>query len=134
MARITHFIAHDPITNSEGVVTEYDQELLSRASDSGIVFISVDEQGNRQIVPVDEVKEPDQVGGDYQIVQPLYVDQRMQAVVDVFDALSASVPAVAANADVQSASGESRSSVSFNEALENLRSLAYGTGKAASDE
>lgn len=129
MARITHFIAHDPITNSEGVVTEYDQELLSRASDSGIVFISVDEQGNRQIVPVGEVKEPDQVGGDYQIVQPLYVDQRMQAVVDVFDALSASVPAVAASADVQSASGESRSSVSFNEALENLRSLAYGTGE-----
>lgn len=89
MAKITSYIAHDPISNTEGVVAEYDRELLLRASESGIVFIAVDEQGERSIVSVDEVKEPEPAGGELQIVQPMYVDERMMAVVEVFDALAA---------------------------------------------
>lgn len=61
------------------------------------------------------------------VVAPIYVDDRMKAVVDVFDALAASVPAVAASADVQPVSSKARSAMSFAEALEALRALAYGT-------
>lgn len=61
------------------------------------------------------------------VVAPIYVDDRMRAVVDVFDALAASVPAVAASADVQPVSSKARSATSFAEALEALRALAYGT-------
>ena len=53
----------------------------------------------------------------------------MKAVVDVFDALAASVPAVAASADVQPVSSKARSAMSFADALEALRALAYGTGE-----
>lgn len=63
------------------------------------------------------------------VVAPIYVDDRMKAVVDVFDALAASVPAVAASADVQPVSSKARSTMSFAEALETLRALAYGTGE-----
>lgn len=63
------------------------------------------------------------------VVAPIYVDDRMKAVVDVFDALAASVPAVAASADVQPVSSKARSAMSFAEALEALRELAYGTGE-----
>ena len=63
------------------------------------------------------------------VVAPIYVDDRMRAVVDVFDALAASVPAVAASADVQPVSSKARSAMSFAEALEALRALAYGTGE-----
>jgi hypothetical protein len=63
------------------------------------------------------------------VVAPIYVDDRMKAVVDVFDALAASVPAVAASADVQPVSSKARSAMSFAEALEALRALAYGTGE-----
>lgn len=63
------------------------------------------------------------------VVAPIYVDDRMKAVVDVFDALAESVPAVAASADVQPVSSKARSAMSFAEALEALRALAYGTGE-----
>lgn len=63
------------------------------------------------------------------VVAPIYVDDRMKAVVDVFDALAASVPAVAASADVQPVSSKARSAMSFAEALESLRALAYGTSE-----
>lgn len=60
------------------------------------------------------------------VVAPAYVDDRMKAVVDVFDALSASVPAVASNANVRAMSvGDSP--MSFAEALEALRAIVYGT-------
>lgn len=63
------------------------------------------------------------------VVAPIYVDDRMKAVVDVFDALAASVPAFAASADVQPVSSKARSAMSFAEALEALRAIAYGTGE-----
>ena len=73
---ILYYLAHDPISNSEAVLTEYDAELIKRADESGIVFIAVDDQGTRSIIP---------------------------------------------------ASSKARSAMSFSEALEALRALAYGT-------
>ena len=94
-----------------------------------MIFIAVDEDGNRTVVQPEDVKEPINDDQPFTLVQPLYVDDRMKAVVDVFDALAASVPAVAASADVQPVSSKARSAMSFAEALEALRALAYGTGE-----
>lgn len=120
---------HDPIGNCEAMVTEYDEELINRAASNGMIFIAVDEDGNRTVVQPEDVKEPINDDQPFTLVQPLYVDDRMRAVVDVFDALAASVPAVAASADVQPVSSKARSAMSFAEALEALRALAYGTGE-----
>ena len=129
MERPIYYLAHDPLSNTEAMITEYDPELISKAAASGIVFIAVDASGNREIVSAEDVSEPVEDGERFTIVQPLYVDDRMKAVVDVFDALAASVPAVAASADVQPVSSKARSAMSFAEALESLRALAYGTGE-----
>lgn len=125
METILYYLAHDPISNSEAVLTEYDAELIKRADESGIVFIAVDDQGTRSIVPASDVREPENRDEHFTFVQPLYVDDRFKAVIDVFDALAASVPAVASNADVQPVSSKARSAMSFSEALEALRKLAY---------
>lgn len=129
MNKTLYHMLHDPIGNCEAMVTEYDEELINRAANNGMIFIAVDEDGNRTVVQPEDVKEPINDDQPFTIVQPLYVDDRMQAVVDVFDALAASVPAVAASADVQPVSSKARSAMSFAEALEALRALVYGTGE-----
>ncbi|WP_419052456.1 hypothetical protein [Enorma massiliensis] len=106
-------------------MTEFDPEILKRASDGGIIFIAIDDEGNRSVVGVDEVKEPVNDDKPFIVVQPVYVDDRVKAVVDVFDALAASVPAVAASAEVQPVSSKARSAMSFAQALEALRKLAH---------
>ena len=45
MSRVLYHMAHDPVGNSESVLTEYDAELIARASEKGIVFVAVDEDG-----------------------------------------------------------------------------------------
>lgn len=129
MNKTLYHMLHDPIGNCEAMVTEYDEELINRAASNGMIFIAVDEDGNRTVVQPEDVKEPINDDQPFTLVQPLYVDDRMKAVVDVFDALAASVPAVAASADVQPVSSKARSAMSFAEALEALRALAYGTGE-----
>lgn len=129
MIKTLYHMLHDPIGNCEAMVTEYDEELINRAASNGMIFIAVDEDGNRIVVQPEDVKEPINDDQPFTLVQPLYVDDRMKAVVDVFDALAASVPAVAASADVQPVSSKARAAMSFAEALEALRALAYGTGE-----
>ena len=136
MSKTLYHMLHDPIGNCEAMVTEYDEELINRAASNGMIFIAVDEDGNRTVVQPEDVKEPINDDQPFTLVQPLYVDDRMKAVVDVFDALAASVPAVAASvpavaasADVQPVSSKARAAMSFAEALEALRALAYGTGE-----
>lgn len=120
MSKTLYHMLHDPIGNCEAMVTEYDEELINRAANNGMIFIAVDEDGNRTVVQAEDVKEPINDDQPFTLVQPLYVDNRMRAVVDVFDALAAS-------ADVQPVSSKARSAMSFAEALEALRALAYGT-------
>ena len=129
MSKTLYHMLHVPIGNCEAMVTEYDEELINRAASNGMIFIAVDEDGNRTVVQPEDVKEPINDDQPFTLVQPLYVDDRMKAVVDVFDALAASVPAVAASADVQPVSSKARSAMSFAEALEALRALTYGTGE-----
>lgn len=120
MSKTLYHMLHDPIGNCEAMVTEYDEELINRAASNGMIFIAVDEDGNRTVVQPEDVKEPINDDQPFTLVQPLYVDDRMKAVVDVFDALAAS-------ADVQPVSSKARAAMSFAEALEALRALAYGT-------
>lgn len=126
MSVITHYMAHDPISNTEGVVTDFDQELISEASQNGIIFIAVDSNGERSVVPANEVKPPQSQDQSFIIVKPEYVDERLKAVVDVFDALYASAPAVASNASVKAMSVNDVPT-SFAEALEALREIVYAT-------
>lgn len=128
MALITHYMAHDPISNTEGVITDYDSELLSDAAKNGIIFIAVDSNGGRSVVSSDEVKPPQNQDQSFVVVQPEYVDDRLRAVVNVFDALASSVPAVAASANVKAVSANSSGEhMSFTEALEALREIVCGT-------
>lgn len=113
-----YYLAHDPVGNCEWQITEFDSGVLSEAESAGVVFIAVDKDGNRERVAAQDIKEPESSAGNLVLVQPVYVDDRMKAVVDVFDALAAS-------ADVQPVSSNARSAMSFSEALEALRKLAY---------
>lgn len=87
MGETVIYMAHDPLSNTEAQVTECDPALLNAAAAQGVVFVAVDAHGNRRIADVSEVKPPEGTEGSLQLVQPVYVDERMQAVVDVFDAL-----------------------------------------------
>lgn len=122
-----YYLAHDPVGNCEWQITEFDSGVLSEAESAGVVFIAVDKDGNRERVAAQDIKEPESSAGNLVLVQPVYVDDRMKAVVDVFDALAPSVPAAASTFSVQSAAVNDRTTKTFAEALEALRMLAYGT-------
>lgn len=130
MSRTLYYMAHDPVGNSEAVLTEYDAELIARAAESGIVFVAVDEDGGRTVVPPDEVEEPVLDGEPFTLVQPSYVDERMVAVVGVFDALAANT--VATPMTMSSVKGERAATApadgtkSFTEALAALKAIVFG--------
>lgn len=124
--RVVAYILHDPVANMEGYITDYSEESLSDAEQMGLIIIAEYNDGSRERVAAADVKPPNPEVNGISVVLPPYVDVRMKAVIDVFDALSAGVPAVASNAEVKAAS-RSGGSMSFAEALEALRALVYGT-------
>lgn len=89
MENVLYYLAHDPIGNCEWQLSEFDTLLLASQEENGITFIAVDADGNRQIVGASEVTEPQENGAPLILVQPVYVDERMEAAADVFDALQA---------------------------------------------
>lgn len=99
MAKITHYMAHDPIGNVESYLSEFDSELIARAAAAGIIFVAVYDDGTRKVVDAGEVEEPQQERQAYEIVTTSYVDRRTAATVAVFDALSAIVDPQPATAD-----------------------------------
>lgn len=99
MAKITHYMAHDPIGNVESYLTEFDSELIARAAAAGIIFIAVYDDGTRKVVDASEVEEPQQERQAYEIVTTSYVDKRTAATVACFEALSAIVDPQPATAD-----------------------------------
>lgn len=82
------YIMHDPIGNVEGVVNDYTPDVLNLAEERGMIFIAVDENGDRSVVKAADVKVPKAQEGEVTLVLPEYVDTRMTAVVGVFDAIS----------------------------------------------
>lgn len=127
MGSILYYLAHDPIGNCEWQVEEFDSAILADQEENGIVFIAVDSEGNRQSVKASEVIEPSNDGSPLVLVQPAYVDDRMEAVVAVFDAL----------ADVESHGvmalsdgGGKSEKPTFAEALAALKKVVFGGGDA----
>lgn len=83
------FLVHDPVACVEGVIVDFDRETLEKCQSDGYVFIGVDENGERSVVPIDEVQEPPEEKQSYVFIQPEYVDTRTKATVAVFDAMVA---------------------------------------------
>ncbi len=88
MSTITRIWAHDPIGNNEAQVTNYDTTTLEQAEAAGIIFIAEYDDGTRTRIAAKDITEPTPETGSYVFVAPVYVDTRMQATSDVFDAIS----------------------------------------------
>lgn len=86
--RIEAYLLHDPVENAEGVISEFDTEKLQKAEEEGAVFLALYSSGRRAIVKAAEIVEPEPMMNGVVLVKPEYVDDRMAAVVDVFDALA----------------------------------------------
>lgn len=127
MAQITHYMAHDPVGNSESYLTEFDNEIISRAEASGIVFIAVYDDGTREVVSGKDVTKPQSDDEPVTLVTPIYVDDRTDATVACFDALAAIVdPSVAVAAEDDSTEVKADPVKAFMAALEKLRALKAG--------
>ncbi len=127
MAQITHYLAHDPVGNTESYLTEFDSEIITRAAASGIVFIAVYDDGTREIVDGKDVIKPQLDDEPFTLVTPVYVDDRTDATVACFDALAAIVdPSVAAASEGGSAEVQADPVEAFMAALEKLRALKAG--------
>lgn len=127
MAQITHYLAHDPVGNTESYLTEFDSEIITRAAASGIVFIAVYDDGTREIVDGKDVIKPQLDDEPFTLVTPVYVDDRTDATVACFDALAAIVdPSVAASAEGGCAEVQADPVKAFMSALEKLRALKAG--------
>lgn len=123
MGQPVYYLAHDPVANCEGIIDDYSAEAIATAAEHGIVFYAVDADGARTAVDAAEVKKPVSNDQRFTIVQPQYVDDRMKAVVAVFESLANSMPP-ATMAD------EGEGGVpTFEQALEELRKIVYGSGK-----
>lgn len=126
------YLLHDPLGNVEGVITEYDADELRRAEDEGAVLIALYNSGRREIVKADEVVEPLPRMNGVTLVQPEYVDDRMVAVVDVFEALAGElasqqpVAAISLSADAESGVAANVLPGSFQQALERLKVIVNG--------
>lgn len=126
MGNILYYLAHDPVGNCEWQVSDFGSSALEENAEKGIVFIAVDEGGNREIVDVSEVVEPSALGEPLVLVQPVYVDERMMAVVDVFDALATDVYPSAAIMAMSAEAAESPAVNGFAAKLARLKGLVYG--------
>ena len=118
MSRITHYMAHDPIANVEGVVTEYDPDLLQQAADGGVIFVAVKDDGSPSIVPAGEVRQPRSIDQEYCFVQPAYVDERAKATLACLEAIAEMREAVSAKARTAAEPNQK-----FSDALGKLREL-----------
>lgn len=117
--RIIKYMLHDLIGNVEGEIAEFDAEKLQEAEDAGAVFIAVYGSGRREVVKAADIVEPKPMLNGTVLVTPPYVDDRMLAVVDVFDALASELAAPAA----MLMSAEEPRRADFAAALEKLKEL-----------
>lgn len=126
MGNILYYLAHDPVGNCEWQVSDFDRSALAKNAENNIVFIAVDESGNREIVDASEVVEPPAMGEPLVLVQPVYVDERMMATVAVFDALAADLYPSAAVMTMSAEAADSAAEGEFMAAVARLKGLVYG--------
>lgn len=126
MAKILNYYAHDPVGNNEGLLTVFDRQSLEAAEENGIVFIAEYDNGTRAIVKAVDIEEPDQSSAETSVtlIGPQYVDDRMKAVVAVFDSLAEST-ATATMALADGVDTENPTST-FAQALAALKAIVFG--------
>lgn len=122
----TAYILHDPVANVEGRITDFDPAKLEEAETSGMVIIAEDNYGCRTIVQAADVREPEPVLNGIKLVAPPYVDTRMTAVVDVFDALAAEMYASAPVVMSMTTEADAQPDTGFASALARLKELIDG--------
>lgn len=123
MAQIVSYMAHDPVGNCEGQLTDFTQSSLIDAEAQGIVFIAVYDDGSRSVVRAADIVKPAQEGQEFTFVMPVYVDKRTKATVECFDALAKIVDPEVATTSADGASTEGDPVKTFLTALEKLRAL-----------
>lgn len=115
--RVSAYILHDPVGNVEGYISEYDAAKLQDAEDAGMILLAEYSDLSRERVKASDVVEPQPEINGVTLVQPVYVDTRMSAVVDVFDALAQE----GATKNVRMVSSEA--ALSFADALARLKEM-----------
>lgn len=123
---VVAYLLHDAAANMEAQISDYDPAILQEAENSGLVILAEYSDGMREIVKAKDVREPEPKMNGITLVQPAYVDDRMLAVVDVFDALASDLAAPAA----MLMSAEEPRRPGFAAALEKLKELvAHGAAE-----
>lgn len=117
------YIAQDPTHRMEWQVIDFDSKNLEDMASRGIIFFAMDKDGNRTQIDVSEVKPISKVNGSYTLVQPVYVDDRIEAVIDVFDALDATLFPAEIQIDENGISQTAKETPSFKDALDKLKKL-----------
>ncbi|MEG0303724.1 hypothetical protein [Gordonibacter sp.] len=118
--KIVAYILHDPVANMEGYISSYDAAELQGAEDAGMIVLAEHNDGSRERVKASEVLEPQPEAKGVTLVQPRYVDERVRAVIDVFDAIAAGVAPVPLTLATNDAT------VTFAQALARLKEVVNG--------
>lgn len=131
MAQIVCYMAHDPVANCEGQLTDFTSATLIDAEAQGIVFVAVYDDGTRAVVRAADIVPPSMQGQEFTFVMPVYVDERTSATVECFSALAEIVnPSVATQAADDAESGQKDPIERFMTALANLKALESDGGDA----
>lgn len=118
--RVSAYILHDPVGNIEGYISNYDAMELQDAEDAGMIILAEYSDRSRERVKASDVVEPQPDINGVTLVQPRYVDERVRAVIDVFDAIAVGV----APAPLTLATNDS--TVTFAQALARLKEIVNG--------
>lgn len=124
-APIIGYLLHDAVGNTEEVITSYSEELLEQAEAAGMQFIAVRSDGARELVSREDVREPQPQVNGVTLCQPEYVDKRIDAILEAFEAISAILEPPAAKASKPKAAGIDTGDLAT--ALDKLRAFKEGT-------
>lgn len=131
---VVAYLAHDPVGNVEGYVTDYSPDVLAAGEAAGIIFIAEYNDGSREVAKAAEIVEPSPAVNGIKVVAPGYVDKRTDATIAVFDALAAIVSPEAAALDADgadgAAAGQADPVAAFADALAKLKAVAANGGDA----
>lgn len=125
------YILHDPVANMEGYITDYDQDALKQAEDSGMIIIAEMADGSRRIASADEVKKPTPLSPEgIELATPAYVDERVSAMLDVISSMCDGL------GGVSSLSGARKlfSGGEIKDKIESLKSKLGGDGSGSEED
>lgn len=124
-APIIGYLLHDAVGNTEEVITSYSEELLEQAEAAGMQFIAVRSDGARELVSREDVREPQPQVNGVTLCQPEYVDKRIDAILEAFEAIGAILEPPAAKTSKPKAAGIDTGDLAT--ALDKLRAFKEGT-------